>query len=210
MFDPIILNYQEFMLECEKTISTLPLKKATSAFLSSLTNKRIDWRSGIASHINLTKLLEHGDEYFYDIDEEDDINILNFERIKWGGVRHSRVLYNYIDLKILQTEIISEPTIDDINIFNSILLAIENSKPTDTASMLRDNLKNTWNVSKDERGVLLEILGCCGILETLDYDRKEPHRHDWKFVTFWRGQDKYNKQKVIEYFGEYIKQDVGY
>lgn len=205
MFDPIIMSCEEFKLECEKITSSFPIKKLTSAFLSSLTNKRPDWRSGIASYVNLIELLKHDDEYFYDIDEEDDINVLNFERLKWGGVRHGQSLYNYIDLKILQTEIVTEPQKEDIEIFKKILLVIENSSPSDTASMLRENLKNVWNVSKNERSGLLEVLGCCGILETLNYDRKEPHTHDWNFATFWRGEDKYNKQKLMKYFQEYIE-----
>lgn len=204
MFDPIILTYQEFKAECERLVSNFPLKRATDAFLSSLTNKRTDWRSGIASYANLINLLKEGDTYFYDIDEDDDINVLNFERIKWGGVRHGNALYNYLDLKILKDEIVAEPTNEDIDIFKNILNAIDKSESTDTASMLREKIKAVWNVSKNERGTLLEILGCCGILETLNYDRKEPGRHDWNFVTYWRGEDKYNKQKVEEYFGEYI------
>ena len=204
MFDPIILTHREFKSECEKLLSNFPIKKATSAFLSSLTNKRADFRSGIASYSNLITLLNEGDKYFYDIDEDDDINVLNFERIKWGGVRHGQALYNYIDLKILQTEIISEPTKIDIEIFKNILQTINNSSPTETASMLREKIKDVWNVSKNERGTLLEILGCCGILETLNYDRKEPSKHDWTFVTLWRGEDKYNEKQVEKYFGEYI------
>lgn len=207
MFDPIILTHQEFKSECEKLLSTFSIKKATSAFLSSLTNKRADLRSGIASYANLTSLLKEGNKYFYDIDEDDDINVLNFERIKWGGVRHGQALYNYLDLKILQTEIITEPTIIDIEIFKSILQTIDNSSPTDTAIMLREKIKEVWNVSKSERGTLLEILGCCGILETLNYDRKEPSKHDWAFVTLWRGEDKYDKQNVKKYFGEYDGMD---
>ena len=204
MFDPIILTHREFKSECEKLLSNCPIKKATSAFLSSLTNKRADFRSGIASYSNLITLLNAGDNNYYDNDEDDDINVLNFERIKWGGVRHGQALYNYIDLKILQTEIISEPTKIDIEIFKNILQTINNSSPTETASMLREKIKDVWNVSKNERGTLLEILGCCGILETLNYDRKEPSKHDWTFVTLWRGEDKYNEKQVEKYFGEYI------
>jgi hypothetical protein len=203
MFDPIVLSRKKFKSACEKLVSTFPVKKAAAAFLSSLTNKRADHRSGIASYTNLKTLLHEGDEYFYDIDEDDDINVLSFERIKWGGVRHSQSLYNFIDLTILQDEVITEPTKPDIELFKNILRTIDKSNPTDTASVLRENLKQVWTVSKDERGTLLEILGCCGILETLNHDRKEPHKHDWNFVTSWRGEDKYNKQKVKRYFGKY-------
>lgn len=200
MFDPIILSYLELKAECEKLVATFPIEIAAKAFLSSFTNKRPDLRSGIASLENLKTLLKDGDEYFYDVDEEDDINVLNFERIKWGGVRHGQALYNYLDLKILETETIPESTEEDIEIFRKILKTIANSAPKDTASMLREKIKDVWDVSKNERGTLLEVLGCCGILETLDYDRKEPSKHDWNFMTYWRGEDKYNVEKVKYYF----------
>jgi len=203
MFDPIILTYQELRLECETLLENFPVKKATSAFLSSLTNKRCDFRSGLASYANLTELLKEGDKYFYDVDEEDDLNVLNFERIKWGGVRHGQSLYNYLDLTILLTEDVPEPTKNDIDIFKNILQTIDNSSPTDTASILREKVKDVWGVSKSERARLLEMLGCCGILETLNFDRREPSKHDWDFVTYWRGEDKYNRGKVIEYFGDF-------
>lgn len=203
MFDPICLSHQDFKIECEKLMSNISIKKVTSAFLSSLTNKRPDHRSAIASYANLTTLLEEGDENFCDIDEDDDINVLNFERIKWGGVRHGQALYNFIDLKILQTEIVSQPTIKDIDIFKDILQTIYSSNPVDTASVLREKIKSAWDVSKSERSTLLEILGCCGILETLNFDRKEPSKHDWNFVTYWRGEDKYNTKKVKFYFEDY-------
>ena len=49
----------------------------------------------------------------------------------------------------------------------------------------------------------MEILGCAGILKPLRFDRKEPGKHDWTFVLYWRGEDKYDKQNVKKYFAEY-------
>ena len=49
----------------------------------------------------------------------------------------------------------------------------------------------------------MEILGSAGIIKPLKYDRKEPGKHDWAFVTFWRGEDGYDQQAVKFYFGEY-------
>ncbi|MFV0407891.1 MAG: hypothetical protein ACK5LN_13905 [Propioniciclava sp.] len=113
-----------------------------------------------------------------------------------------------MDLSFLQAEHITDRTGEELEAFRAILHTIENSGPNDTAGVLRDNLKPVWNASKSERGTLLEILGCCEILEPGSHDRKQPGRHDWDFVTFWRGEDKYNKDKVkhhFESFGFYRK-----
>ena len=59
--------------------------------------------------------------------------------------------------------------------------------------------------SKNERHTIMEILGCCKILEPKSYDRPTTGRHDWAFVEYWRGEDKFNKNIVDEYFGKYLK-----
>ncbi len=203
MFDPLVLTHTELKAACEELVQNIPKKKVTDAFLSSFSAKRPDWRSALASHANLITLLKSGAEYFYDVDAEDDVNVLNFERIKWGGIRHGQALYNYFDLRALQNETVPEPTTDDITLFKNILHTISASEATDTATVLRDKIKAVWTVSKAERATLLEILGCSGILETLDFDRPEPGRHDWNFVAFWRGQDKYNQKQLDYYFKDY-------
>jgi hypothetical protein len=49
----------------------------------------------------------------------------------------------------------------------------------------------------------MEILGSAEIINPLKYNRKEPGKHDWTFITFWRGEDGYDRQKVNFYFGDY-------
>ncbi|WP_111672880.1 hypothetical protein [Algoriphagus litoralis] len=205
MFDPLTISKAEIISKLESLTQTISKKKVTDAFLSSLSNKRLDWRSGLASYENAKRLLTEKDinDYYFGHGENEDLNVLNFERIKWGGVRHYSGLYNSLDLSLLDKETVSLPTKNDIEIFKSILKVIDNSEYGEPPSKLRDRIKEVYKASKSELSVLMEILGCADIIKPLRFDRKVPGKHDWTFVLHWRGEDKYYKQKVKEYFGEY-------
>jgi len=205
MFDPIEFTANEFKDVCEKLMANISVKSLSAAFLAGFSKNNAFLRSALASYVNLKDALavKKNTKLFRKISKKEDLNILNFERLKWGGVRHRDVLYNYLDLKLFLSEEVATPDDKDVILFKNILNTIQSAQKKDTARNLSDNLKNVWPVSKEERDGLLEVLGCCGILETLDFERPEPARHDWDFVTFWRGEDKFNKQKIAEYFGEY-------
>ncbi|MDR1888656.1 MAG: hypothetical protein LBQ81_04665 [Zoogloeaceae bacterium] len=141
-----------------------------------------------------------GDEEY----ENEDLNVLNFERIKWGGVRHGQIIYTLFDLQRLCEEEIPEPTAEDINIFKNILKIINESAPNEYPGLLRDRLSVALKSAKSERSVLIEILACAGILQPTSCDRKRAGKHDWIFAEYWRGNDKYNQQVIDEYFSLYV------
>jgi len=205
MFDPLSITKPELISRLDNIANSISLKIITDAFLSSLTNKRLDWRSGLGSYANARRTLTNAStlDYYYDYGANKDLNVLNFERIKWGGVRHSYALYNLLDLELLRNEKVTCPTNDDISIFQGILNTIYGSAPGDTPGKLRDNLKSLLKFSKDETHMLMEILGSAEIIRPLRFDRKEPGKHDWTFITLWRGEDGYDRQKVNFYFGNY-------
>jgi hypothetical protein len=205
MFDPLTITKAELITELKNTLKEVSLKMVTDAFLCSLTNKRLDWCSGLGSYANAKRLLtqQNFPDYYFGEGTNQDISLINFERIKWGGVRHAYGLYNLIDLKLLNKEEIPIPSKPEIEIFKNILKVIESSQFGDTPSKLRDNLKEVFKVSKDERHIVMEILGSAEILRPLRHDRKEPGKHDWRFVLHWRGEDKYDKNIVNYYFGRY-------
>lgn len=205
MFDPLTISKADLFNKLQKIVSAISIKKVTDAFLCSLTNKQLDWRSGLASFANAQRLLIDNNvpDFYFGHGKDIDLNVLNFERIKWGGVRHNNGLYNWLDLSLLAQENVHNPTERDIERFKSILNVIHNSEVGETPSKLRDRLKDVFKVSKEERHVLMEILGCADILKPLSFDRKEPGKHDWTFVLHWRGEDKYDKQKVKQYFEDY-------
>ncbi|MBO4997404.1 MAG: hypothetical protein J6D02_05335 [Lachnospira sp.] len=237
MFDPLTIGHDDCVKRILEIAGKITQQKVVKAFLSSLSTRRLDWRSGIGSYYIAKQLPLHhyvpkkvgyfyqdneivdvqhacqicqdvkygvtGYEYYTDYD----LNVLNFERIKWGGVRHGALIYVLFDLEQFEKESIPEPTQEDIFIFKSILSAIDSLEPGDYPGTLRDKLKEIVQLksNKGERDVLIEILALIGVLKPLSYDRAERGRHDWTFVTYWRGEDGYDKEAVEKYFGEYLK-----
>jgi hypothetical protein len=215
MFDNLSISHDDCIKEVKKLVSETPKKKITDAFLSSLSTRRLDWRSALGSYSNALKFDIHdfdskiSTEYMcnicggYDDYVDEDLNVLNFERIKWGGVRHDSILYNLLDLQIFMTLEIPTPTESDFMIFNKILEIIDSSQFNDYPSQLEKNISGELSASKDERRTLLEILSCCGILKPKSYDRPYRGSSDWHFIEYWRGQDKYDINILKFYFGSY-------
>ncbi|WP_251040655.1 MULTISPECIES: hypothetical protein [Chryseobacterium] len=235
MFDPITTTHDKCLEDIFKILPTISFDKISKAFLSSLSTRRLDWRSGLASYFIAKQLIPHsytkvvsGESYDengevshrsytcgicrdlkYGIigDKEyknEDLNVLNFERIKWGGVRHGDLIYTLFDLQQLQQAQIPQPTDEDVSIFKTILNTIENSQPGDYPSALEKNLADVLKSTKPERKVLIEILACIEILKPNSYDRPSRGKNDWVFVEYWRGEDQYNQEAVDKYFKNYI------
>jgi hypothetical protein len=234
MFDNITITHDECINEISGIVEKTSMEKVSQAFLSSLSRKRLDWRSSIASYFIAKQLTKHayskvvsghgynngkishttytcgicrdlkhgiiGDEKY----NNRDLNVMNFERIKWGGVRHGDLLYTLLDLRIFYTEEITEPTNDDITIFQKILETIETSQPNDYPGALEKRLSECIKSTKDERKILMEIMACIEILKPASYNRSRRGKHDWNYVEFWRGEDKYNQDVVNKYFGKYL------
>lgn len=205
MFDPITISKVELLKRLDKILNEISFEKITDAFISSLSNKRLDWRSALASYSNAKRILynENTPDFHFTYGKNIDLNVLNFERIKWGGVRHNNCLYNLLDLELLNKEQVTKPTENDIKIFKDILEYINNSDNNLTPSKLRDNLNEVYKASKHEKHMLIEILSCAEILKPSKFDRTEPNKHDWTFALHWRGEDKFDKEKVKLYFGKY-------
>lgn len=237
MFDPLTISHDDCVERIIEIGNKITFEEVTKAFLSSLSTRRLDWRSGIGSYF-LAKLFTphkykpvisgysyekgkivrtaytceickdlkygvHGNKFY----ENTDLNVLNFERIKWGGIRHGDLIYTFFDLEQFAKEQITEPTKEDIAILKGILDMANSCKQGDFPSVLRDKLKDVPNLksSKDERSIILEILACIDVLKPASYDRPTSSKHDWTYVEFWRGEDKYNKEAVDKYFGKYLE-----
>ncbi len=237
MFDPFTIYHDDCVKRIIELGNAITVDEVCKAFLSSLTTKRLDWRSSISSYFIAKLFIPHtyssvvsgssyengevvhtsytceicknlkygviGEEKY----ENEDLNVLNFERIKWGGVRHGDLLYTLFDLEQFAKEEIPEPTKEDVVILKGILDMVSSCNQGDFPSVLRDNIKDIPNFksNKNERRVILEILACIDILKPASYNRPIKSKHDWTYITFWRGEDKYNKEAVDNYFGKYLK-----
>ena len=239
MFDPITISHDECVRRIVKLADTITMEQVSKAFLSSLSTRRLELRSAVGSYYVAKLFTEHKytpveSGYFYEdgvvihtshtcricrdlqygiYGQEhyvnEDLSVLNFERIKWGGVRHGELLYTLFDLEQFVKEEIPDPTKEDVEILKDILSAVDSCNPTDYPGALRDKLSEITKLkaNKAERAVIIEILACIGVLQPKSFDRKESGKHDWNYATYWRGEDGYDRTLVEQYFGKYFGTD---
>lgn len=227
MFAPLYIKHDELVIWLLKGYENTCKKMVTDAFLASLSTRRLDWRflgSYAISrvfpdhklikdtnypHTTICKICEERKEF------NENLNILNFERIKWGGVRQTSIIYAAFNLEQLTKLQIPTPVEEDFNIFNKLIQTILSSNAKDRASQLEKNISGIIKSNKEERRVLLDILGVSGILENLDYkgffDNYIPKSQqitrgvsDWGYpIDWWTGGDGINKRAFDFYFGDY-------
>lgn len=237
MFAPLNISHDECVGRIVEITNSITSEQVAKAFLSSLSTRRLDWRSGISSYYIGSLFTPHGycptgSGHFYEKGKivhtfytckicrelrdgiegyenyvNVDLNVLNFERIKWGGIRHGDLIYTLFDLEQFSKAQIPEPTDMDIKIFKNILSAAASCNPGEYPSVLRDKLKDVPHLksSKDERSVMIEILACIGVLKPMSYNRPTRGKSDWTYAEFWRGEDAYHADRVEKYFGNYLK-----
>lgn len=235
MFDPVNMSHDDCVAALLAARDALPAGLAARAFVSSLSTRRLDWRSGLSSYALAQALAPHsyapvesGRSYGPDgqvthisttclicrdardgiIGRESyqaiDLNVLNFERLKWGGVRHGQLDYTWFDLRELARLDVPEPSAADIAILNAVLQAAAASQPGERASTLEPRLKPLLASSKDERRMLIEALACIGVLRPLATDRAGHGKSDWQYAYSWRGEDGYCADTARRWFGAWL------
>lgn len=212
MFDPPELSHDDIIQNIVQIIPKLDLKEISEQFIASLSTRRLDLRSALGSYIVGSHLLEHlfiGEESYClycgshsKNREKQDLNVLNFERFKWGGVRHLDPLYIAFDLnQFKKTEKII-PTPEDYEILKRIFETIKALPPEAKVRDLEKSLSRVLKSNKEEREVLIQILGYCSILSSKEYpgflyefvpsiERELPnhYKNDWSFpVCWWNGK----------------------
>jgi len=218
MFDKISVTHDSLVKATIKARDAVPLRDLARAFLASLSTRLLYLRSAIASYANCSELKPHrftpheypdmkylcGECGATKKESKIDLNVLNFERIKWGGVRHEDLTYNMFDLQQFAREEIPKPNDEDVAIFKKILKTIDSSAAADHPGTLEKRLNGVLPANKDERRTLLEILACLGVLSPTRYDRPSHGKSDWSFVEDWRGEDSYDRKRVKQLFGKYL------
>lgn len=224
MFDPVVMDHGQAILQLRTLIAALDRRVVVDAFLASLSTRRLDWRSALGSYAVFQHLNEHRYEGvghrcrtcgLYDGDPVHDFNVLNFERLKWGGVRHESVVYAVMDLGLFNEMHVRSPTSDDLSIFRSIVEAIRKADVKTTAAALQARLPESLRSNKNERDILVSILGFCDVLADQAHpgfsdafipvdQRRLPDRHfvDMAYPACWwnRGVG-INEARLEEYFG---------
>lgn len=224
MFDPLASTHDQTVASAVAAVSKTNHIDAVNAFISSLGSRRLELRSALGSYAVGRHLKQHGIAmaggrgpcpYCGEYGTSDvDLNVLNFERFKWGGVRHEQPEYIAFDLKSFATLERVKPTKADFSILRAIFESIRCLPPTSRLRDLERALSGILPSNKSERQVLISILGYAGVLVDLSrpdfrgdfvpFAKREHTRwskDDWPYpVRWWTGSCGLNQAAIDEWF----------
>jgi hypothetical protein len=176
MFEPRPFSHDQMVDWAVSSRARASKAQVANAFLSSLTSRRLDWRSALGSFaVSLNLSFHHWSKRSssefqcavcgaYESNEKRDLNVLNFERFKWGGVRHTDPLYIGFDLDQSSREEPPQPTSADRSAMRAILDTARSMPPNAKLSDLTAALSKVFLSNASERRTLIGILGYSGIL----------------------------------------------
>lgn len=227
MFDPVQMDHEQAIDAVCELVGKLDRRTVADAFLSSLSTRRLDWRSALGSYSVFQHLAPHQPQVvagrcqvcgFYVERNEQNFNVFNFERKKWGGVRHTHLAYAAMDLSLFLNSPASPPTDDDVTLFRGVVDAIRSVGVDVAAATLHTRLPKTLKSNKAERDVVIAILGYCDVLARPPHtgfsDVFIPASHralpSRRFVDmaypacWWSGEMGINEARLNEYFGHVL------
>ena len=169
MFDPIRLSHDDVVRRAIDVRSRIEPRAVAAAFLASLSTRRLDLRSAAGSFSVLRHFPEHehgnrrsrcptcGGHDRPDEDVDVNMNVLNFERLKWGGVRHEDPIYATFDLERFPDLDTPPPTDADLAILHDLVRAIGAVPPNTTAPQLQGKLGGILPSNKAELGPISDL-----------------------------------------------------
>lgn len=233
MFDLLTISHDEGVRKLVDLHNQIAKEQVAAAFLHSLSTRKVHLRSVLSSWSLSRQLAAHtfesnvgkytdpengrnyamyGDCHICDrchiasreIYQDEDLNVLNFERIKWGGIRLNYLPYMLLDLELLSREEDIEVQAEDVGILRQVLETISGCEPTDAARQLEKRLHGVFPSSKHERDVFMEILATAGILAPSKNRPGRGGKNDFFAVVNWRGEDGYSEHEVRNLFGAWL------
>ncbi len=228
MFDPVLISHQDLVRKAIAVQDNISREAIANGFLASLSARRVYLRSALGSYAVLRHFPPHE---FSIIDlrcatcgtyvrttDLIDLNILNFERLKWGGVRHLDPVYATFDCGQFAHLPYPTPTRADVEILHALLHTIASVPPRTTAAELQKHLTRVLPSNKSERDILVGILGLCGILATPGHpsffqrfipqaERAEPSRAYCEMpypACWWKGSDGIDREALAFWFGHVL------
>jgi hypothetical protein len=227
MFDPVVLDHDAVVRWAVRVRKRVEPRRVAAAFVASLGARRLDWRSALGSYAAARHLPRHSfvPSRVYSADvcavcgeyragaQERELSRFNFERCKWGGVSHADVDYQAFDLERFLAEEPAEPCAADWLILRDILAAARRQRAGARVGDLEKALVTVVKSNKDERRVLLEILGVCGVLQPagqasflrgfVNHDDRPETDSDWHYpFCWWHGPDGVCDEAVAFWFPE--------
>lgn len=232
MFDyPKYISHEQTFSKLADVLSKIKPQDVANAFLYSLSTRKLEYRSALGSYWYAVAIPEHlttnekhceicGWHAWNTIPNQYEINrglnILNFERFKWGGIRHTDLCYALFDLEqfLLLPKIAAMKA--DVELLIQILKCVKDLEPNNKAAKYRDYIlkKKIIESNRNEMECLLNVLGVCGILSNIKfpcYDVKfadlicrspVEHFNDFSFpLNRWQAKDGINKERFQKVFG---------
>ena len=239
--------HDDTLQQAKKIAGNIEKQDVANAFLFSLTTRRLEYRSALGSYYYIKSIPEHTQQgacYYINSDPEHihedkkhcyicewrafhenpdeyelryGLNVLNFERYKWGGVRHLFLDYAKFDLEefIKLPKVV--PTDEDVRLLRSILsiskeLPLKSKAGKYIKQICSDKILKS---NKAEVGTLLEILGICDVFNsnehkgflhsfTANNGQRDPAEltNDIDFpLNRWHASDGINLSALNEVFG---------
>jgi hypothetical protein len=226
MFDPIQVTHDQTVEWVIRSRSGVLQDDVVRGFLTSLSSRRLELRSALGSFAVLRNFPPHkwrqGEHsghqcpmcgaYVETGEQIEDLNVLNFERFKWGGVRHP--LYAAFDLERFNQADVPDPTDNDLAILRQIVQIAASMPKSARLADLAKALAPTLPSNDAERRTLIGILGFCGILRDPQkpgyregfppYSVREEtpwHKDDWPYpVQWWDGSQGVSSEAIRDWF----------
>ncbi len=227
------ITHDETLKQLRELTELISPVDVANAFLYSLSTRKLEYRSALGSYWYARAIPEHH-AYAPDatccnychwnarstIDELNDYNVLNFERYKWGGIRHTRPNYCLFDLQQFQKLPKVTPAEEDWRILYGILDTIKELEPQKKAGALRQLItkKKLLKSNTSELSHLLGILSICGILASeeapcyldrfVDVGSRSPveHTNDLCYpLNRWYARDSVNQEWFFRVFGRHYQ-----
>lgn len=237
MFDyPIYETHDNTLKKLSSLLYKINYKDVANAFLYSLSTRKLEYRSALGSLYFAKAIPKHkidigyancGNNHCYlcgwsawekqpnQYEINHGLNVLNFERYKFGGVRHTSLNYALFDLEQFLGLPKVIPSDEDKDILKKILDCVIKLNSNDKASKLRDLIlkEKIFKSNKNEVTNILDILGICGILASNEYPSYEDkfvtefyrtpieHKNDFAYpINRWHASDGVNYDKFKKVF----------
>lgn len=214
-----------------KSVERVDARRVADAFVVGLSTGRPDLCSALGSYAIARHLPVHPRQeghnsgcvvcgaYDKSGEDEEDPNVLNFERIKFGGVRHADLLYEAIDLEIFSGLTVALPSEADVKVLRDMFRTLATAPASTNATSATKLLRSVIQGDQSARTHVIETLGYCGILCTSQYlgylgayipysERRDTNNEndEWSYpVSHWRVRDGVNQQAVDFWFGHLLK-----
>lgn len=199
----IQISHDDLVEWAIKACAGVSKQKVCHGFVASLGTRFLEYRSALGSYAHLHLLKKHKPETArkrppFECDtcgagldcsvSEKQFIELNFERYKWGGVRHGDLYFDAYDLDQYAQLPECKPTLEDWESLKSILDLAKDPVQGRSVSRLKKGIGKIIKTNDAEADTLCHILSYAGILATdvfpgfvskfIDYENREGGNRD--------------------------------